>query len=114
MNNRYSIAAEWSGDFDESGLARWAEDVRRRLPAPEVSLGLVFMSPRYFGHADAVLELLRVHARVPLLAGCSGASLIACDREIEEAPGLVLGLYSLPDAELKPVRILQEQVEESF
>lgn len=113
MNNPYSIAADWSGDFDEAGLAGWAEDLRRRLPAPQVSLGLVFMSPRFFSHAPAVLELLRVHARVPLLAGCSGASLIAGGREIEEGAGLVLGLYSLPEAQLKPVRLLQEQVEES-
>src|SRR5881397_2497980 len=113
MKNPYSIAADWSGDFDESGLARWAEDLRRQLPAAQVSLGLVFMSPRFFSHAGAVLELLRVHARVPLLAGCSGASLIAGGREIEEAAGLVVGLYSLPEAELKPIRLLQEQVEES-
>ncbi len=113
MNNPFSIAADWSGEFDEPGLARWAEDLRRRLPAPQVSLGLVFMSPRFFAHAAAVLELLRVHARVPLLAGCSGASLIAGGREIEEDAGLVLGLYSLPEAVLKPVRLLQEQVEES-
>ncbi len=71
------------------------------------------MSPRFFAHAAAVLELLRVHARVPLLAGCSGASLIAGGREIEEDAGLVLGLYSLPGAALKPVRLRQEQVEES-
>src|SRR6266536_502635 len=105
MNSPFSIAAGWAEQFDEPGIARWAADLRRRLPAPQVSLGLVFMSPRFFAHAAAVLEVLRVPARVPLLAGCSGASLIAGGREIEKDAGLVLGLYSLPEAELKPVRL---------
>ncbi len=75
MNNEYSIAAHWPGGFDETGLRDWAENLRRQLPAPRVSLGLVFMSPKFFPHAKAVLEILRVHARIPLLAGCSSAGL---------------------------------------
>jgi small ligand-binding sensory domain FIST len=59
-----------------------------------------------------VLETLRVHARIPLLAGCSSGSLICGKDEIEKNPGLVLGLYSLPDAELQGVYFTQEQVDE--
>ncbi len=111
MNNEYSIAAHWPGDFDETGLRDWAENLRRQLSAPRVSLGLVFMSPKFFPHAKAALEILRVHARVPLLAGCSSAGLIAGAREIENASGLAIALYSLPGAELKGVRFTQSQVE---
>src|SRR5436305_11743493 len=102
MRNEYSVAAHWAGGFDEPGLQNWAEELRSQLQAPRVSLGLVFMSPKFFPHAAQVLELLRVHARVPLLVGCSSASLIAGEREIEEKTGLVLGLYYLPDAGLEP------------
>ena len=111
--SKFSVAAHWSGDFDERGLQEWAEDLRRRLPAPQVSLGLVFMSPKFFPHAKACLELLRVHARLPLLAGCSSQGLIAGAEEIEQKPGLTLGLYALPGAELKAVHFTQEQVEEA-
>ena len=45
------------------------------------------MSPKFFPHARQVLEILRVHARIPLLAGCSSGGLIASAEEIESAGG---------------------------
>ena len=113
MRTEFSIAAHWAGGFDEPGLRQWAEQLRQQLPAPQISLGLVFMSPRFFPHAKAALEILRVHARIPLLAGCSSAGVIAGPREIERAGGLALALYSLPGGELKGVRFTQAQVEEA-
>ena len=90
MNNEFSIAAHWPGGFDEAGLRQWAENLRAQLLAPQVSLGLVFMSPEFFPCARQVLEILRVHARIPLLAGCSSTGLIAGTQEIEDATGFVL------------------------
>jgi small ligand-binding sensory domain FIST len=113
VNNEFSAAAYWQGDFDESGLRAWAEKLRAELGERPVSLGLVFMSPKFFPHAQATLEILRVHARIPLLAGCSSTSLVAGSKEIENATGIVLALYSLPGAELKGFRFTQTQVEEA-
>jgi small ligand-binding sensory domain FIST len=113
MNGEFSIAAHWPGGFDEDGLRDWAKNLREQLDAPVVSLGLVFMSPEFFPHAKQTLEILRVHAQIPLLAGCSSSGLIAGDREIEAAPGLALALYSLPGAELRTARFTQEQVGEA-
>src|SRR3954468_8453148 len=113
MKNQYSVAAHWAADFDEVGLQKWEEELRAGLDAPRLSLGLVFMAPKFFKHAAQVLELLRVHARVPLLVGCSSHSLIAAGEEIEEDAGLVLGLYYLPGAGLKPVYISQAQLDEA-
>lgn len=111
MNNDYSVAAYWPGDFDEAGLRRWAESLRAQLGRHPVTLGLVFMSPRFFPHAPATLEILRLHARIPLVAGCSSTSLVAGSQEFENATGIVLALYSLPGAELRGFRFSQEQVE---
>src|SRR5579859_1945732 len=97
--------------MDEAGLADWARRLRARLRAPEVTLGLVFMSPSFFPHAQQVLEILRLQAQIPLLAGCSSNGLICNAEEIESAGGLVLALYSLPGAKLKPVRLTQDQVD---
>ena len=96
--------------MDEAGLADWARRLRARLPAKEVSLGLVFMSPKFFPHAAEVLEILRVHAQIPLLAGCSGGGLVVNAEELENAGGLALALYSLPGAKLTGVRFTQENV----
>lgn len=113
MHNAHSIAAHWSGNYDEPALQNWAEQLRRQLSAPSVSLGLVFLAPRFFSHAAQILELLRVHAQIPLLVGCSSNSLIAADQEVEENAGIVLGLYSLPGAQLEALHFTQEQVDES-
>ena len=113
MSSEFSAAAYWEGDFDEAGLRQWAEKLRARLGARPVTLGLVFMSPNFFQHAQTTLEILRVHARIPLLAGCSSTSLVAGSREIENATGIVLALYSLPGAELKGFHFSQEQVKEA-
>ena len=96
--------------MNEDGLADWARRLRARLPAKTVSLGLVFMSPKFFPDAAQVLEILRLNAQIPLLAGCSGGGLVANSEELENAGGLVLALYSLPGATLKGVRFTQEQV----
>lgn len=113
MVTEFAVAAHWDSPFDEAGLQQWAEELRNRLGSAQVSLGLVFMAPRFFKHARQILEILRVHARIPLLAGCSSPSLIVGGEEIEENGGLALGLYSLPGAELKGFHVTQEQVEEA-
>ena len=113
MSSEFAIAAHWQDDFDEAGLQGWAEDLRSHLTGATVSLGLVFMSPRFFPHAKHILEIVRVHAQVPLLAGCSSQGLIAGGNELEDQPGLSLGLYHLPSAELKAFHFTQEQVEEA-
>jgi small ligand-binding sensory domain FIST len=111
VNAETAIAAHWDKPFDESALQHWAEDLRSQLRAPRVSLGLVFMSPRFFPRARQVLEILQVHAQIPLLAGCSGHNLIAGGHEIEQNPGVALALYSLPGATLQAFHFTQEQVE---
>jgi small ligand-binding sensory domain FIST len=113
VSNDFSVAAHWAGDFAESGLQQWAEKLRGRLPAPRVALGLVFMSPKFSPNAKQVLEILQVHAQIPLLAGCSSQGLIVGQEEVEEDAGLTLGLYALPAAELKAIHFTQEQVEEA-
>jgi len=112
MAKIFSVSAHWQGTFDEAALQEWAEALRHRLPAPRVSLGLVFMAPRLARHAAAILEILRVHARIPLLVGCSGASLVAGAEEIEDKPGLSLTLFDLPGAELKAAHFTQREVEQ--
>ena len=113
MGNEYSIAAHWPGGYQEKGLQDWAEELRRQLRAPQVSLGLVFMAPRLFPRAKQILEILRVHARIPLLAGCSSQGLIAQGEELEENAGLTVGLYAFPGAELSAFHFTQNQVEEA-
>lgn len=113
MNNEHSVAAHWQQDFDEAGLRQWAEGLRAELRSPQVSLGLVFMTPRFFSEAKQVLEILRVHAQIPLLAGCSSTALVVGEQELEDNAGIVLALYSLPGAKLSGNYFTQTEVEEA-
>lgn len=76
-----------------------------------MSLGLVFMSPRMFPQARQILEILRVHARIPLLAGCSSHGHICGGEELEENTGVTLGLYHLPGAELRATHFEQSDID---
>jgi small ligand-binding sensory domain FIST len=111
--SEFAVAAHWSDPVEEASLRKWAEELRSRLNFREISLGLVFMAPRYFAQARQILEILQVHARIPLILGCSSQSLIVGAEEIEENAGITLGLYALPGAELNAFHFTQEQVEEA-
>lgn len=113
MSQQFAVAAHWNAPFNEEAFQHWAEKLRASLQAPKVTLGLVFITPRYFEHAAQILEIIRVHGRVPLLAGCSSQSLISGAEEIEENAGITLGLYHLPGAELRAFHFRQEHVDEA-
>jgi len=113
VSNEYSIAGHWAGDFDEKGLQPWAENLRWQLKGGRPALGLVFMAPKFFSHAKHILEILRVHAQVPLLVGCSSQGLIVGEQEVEQNAGLALALYTMPGAMLQAFHFTQEQVEEA-
>jgi len=113
VTKSYSVSGHYREEFDEAALRAWAEGLRRELGDLPVSLGLVFMAPRFFESARQILEILRVHARIPLLAGCSGQSLVSSAEEWEQEAGISIGLYSLPGADLKAFHVSQEQVEEA-
>jgi len=113
MDMAYGYAASYPGGYDEAKLQDWAKKARDHLKAPKVTLGLVFLSPQLAPHAETILEILRVHAQIPILAGCTGISLIARDEEIEDATGLVLALYNLPGAEVRTCHFTQRQIEDS-
>lgn len=112
MIRSFAASAHWASDFDEHAIRDWAVALRRKIEAP-ASLGLVFLTPRFFPHAETLLEILRVHAQIPVLAGCSSGSLICNAQEIEDQGGFVLALYHLPGAQLRAVHFTQSQVEEA-
>lgn len=112
MQTDFAVSGHWTGAFDPERLREWATGLRAQLRAPTVTLGLVFVAPGFFDQAEEILEILRVHGRVPLLAGCSSPSLIAGDQEFERAAGIVLGLYHFPGGSVRAHHFTQEQVED--
>jgi small ligand-binding sensory domain FIST len=111
MQTEFGVAARWAGGYDEGGLETWATTVRSKLGDRRVSLGIVFLTPGMFDNAASVLEILRVHARIPLLVGASSTSLIAGAEEAENCDGIALGLYALPGVDLRGVHFDQSRMD---
>ena len=100
MRAAFSVADHFHGEFDESRLAEWASLLRSRLQAPSVDLGVLFLSPRWAPMAREILDILRVHGRIPRIIGCSANGALCNGHEHEEFSGLALALFHLPGAEL--------------
>ncbi|MGB9601702.1 MAG: FIST signal transduction protein [Verrucomicrobiia bacterium] len=105
-----SIVAHWQGDFDENSIIDWVIELRDTLGAP-VSLGLLFLTPRFFNNAEQILEIIKIYGKIPVLTGCSAGGLIINGSEIETKGGFVLGLYHLPDSIIHAYHIVQQDVD---
>jgi small ligand-binding sensory domain FIST len=103
VNGGGAISAVYRGGWNETRLRRWCESARARLAAPSVSLGVLTLTPPFFDVAAEVLEVVRVHARVPLLVGVSSNSLVMDGEELEGESGAALLLLHLPGACLSGV-----------
>ena len=110
MSQNYAVSARWTRAFDENALEVWAEQLRKQIIDEKVSLGLLFLTPAFFEDAEKILEIIRVHARVPILMGCSSHGIIVNGEEIEEEGGIALSLFHLPGANLNAFALSSEQI----
>lgn len=105
-----AVAGLLRGSVDEPALRAQLEEARLRLPEGRVDLALVFVSPQVLPRISEILEIVQVHGRARLLAGCSGSGVIANAEEVEEGPALSFLLLQLPGAQLHPIRIPPAQL----
>jgi len=100
------------GEFRESAVIAAAEEALAECGG-QPSCGFLFVSARWLPQINEVLDLIRLHGRVPLLVGTVGAGLIGRRKEVEGVTGMSLLLVRLPETKLTPVTISREQIEES-
>jgi small ligand-binding sensory domain FIST len=100
------------GSFQESAVIRAAEQARAECSG-QPSCGFLFLSAHWLPQVNEVLDLVRLHGRVPLLVGCVGGGLIGVGQEAEGSAGMSLLLVRVEEAKMTPVLISNEQIEES-
>ncbi len=100
------------GGFQESAIITAAEEALSECGG-QPTCGFLFLSANWLPQINEVLDLVRLHGRVPLLIGCVGGGLIGAGREAEGAAGMSLLLVRLAEVKLTPVLISNEQIEES-
>ena len=107
-----AAARIFAGGYSEKTVIAIAESLRDELGS-NASLGFVYFTREWRPYLEDTLELIRLHARVPRLVGCSGWGVIANRTEIEREPSLGLTLMSLPTDSFCVVEISEAQIEES-
>ena len=100
------------GEFRESAVTTAAEEALAECGG-QPTCGFLFVSASWLPQIHEVLDLVRLHGRIPLLVGSVGAGLIGRNQEAEGVDGMSLLLLSLPQTKLTPVLISTEQIEES-
>jgi small ligand-binding sensory domain FIST len=100
------------GEFRESTVVAAAEQALAECGG-QPTCGFLFLSASWLPQIHEVLDLVRLHGRIPLLVGSVGAGLIGRSQEAEGVAGLSLLLVRLPETKLTPVLISSEQIEES-
>jgi small ligand-binding sensory domain FIST len=100
------------GEFREGAVIAAAERALAECDG-QPTCGFLFLSASWLPQIHEVLDLVRLHGRIPLLLGSVGGGLIGRSQEAEGVAGMSLLLVRLPEARLTPVLISSEQIEES-
>lgn len=100
------------GEFQEGAVIQAAKAALEECGG-QPTCGFLFLSASWLPQIHEVLDLVRLHGRIPLLVGSLGAGLIGRSKEAEGVAGMSLLLLSLPETKLTPVLISNEQIEES-
>ena len=99
------------GEFREDAVIAAAKESLAECGG-QPTCGFLFLAASWLPQIHEILDLVRLHGRIPLLIGSIGAGLIGRSQEAEGSLGMSLLLVSLPETKLTPVLISNEQIEE--
>lgn len=111
MADLNSKADTYLGPFEIDRIREWLWTLRSSYGQPSLELALVFMSPTFSEHSGLLLSLIKDELNPDLTAGCTSTSLISNAQEFENISGFSLGLFHLPNADIKTTCFSQRDVE---
>ncbi|HSI86498.1 MAG: FIST N-terminal domain-containing protein [Candidatus Methylacidiphilales bacterium] len=111
-NKLAAVSKYVAGNYSEAAVKEAARTALADLGV-NPTLGLVFVSSDYIPHLTDFLELIRLHAHVPLLVGSSAYGLVGDALETEEESGFTMLLLSLPDCQAVPFTFNERTVEDA-
>jgi small ligand-binding sensory domain FIST len=105
-----AVSQLFAGTYSEPDIIAVAQKLRIELGG-NAALGFVFATPEWRSHLEDTLELIRLHARVPRLVGCSGSGVIGTKTELEHRPGLSILLLAIPENSFQIFTISESDLE---
>jgi small ligand-binding sensory domain FIST len=106
----HAVSQLFAGTYSEPDIIAVAQKLRIELGG-NAALGFVFATREWRSHLEDTLELIRLHARVPRLVGCSGSGVIGTKTELERRPGLSILLLSIPENSFQIFAISESDLE---
>jgi small ligand-binding sensory domain FIST len=95
------------GGFDEAQVEAAAERAHQRLDG-KASIAFLFVSCDYADSLKDIVELVQIHARCPMVVGCSAAGFIGVAREEEDGSGFSLLVLRLAQTEMSILELPTE------
>lgn len=105
-----AAAAAHTRDLDEA-LQTIFSQIPPEIATLPIHLGICFATNHFDDRAQELMRRVRQAGRIQTLIGCNAESVIGPDRELELTPAIVLWLAHLPNTDIQPVHIRQEQIE---
>jgi small ligand-binding sensory domain FIST len=106
----HAVSQLFAGTYSEPDIIAVAQKLRIELGG-NAALGFVFATREWRSHLEDTLDLIRLHARVPRLVGCSGSGVIGTKTELERRPGLSILLLSIPENSFQIFAISESDLE---
>jgi small ligand-binding sensory domain FIST len=98
----------FTGMYSEQAVVEVSKSLRSDIGS-NASLGFLFVTQEWRPHLEDTLELIRLHAHVPQLVGCSGWGVIGMRSEVEQEPGFSLLLLTLPEDSFTVLSFTEDQ-----
>lgn len=99
-----------SGASLERSLRQAARDVKANMKIDKADLGLLFISASYRAEAVDLWPVLKEELGIKHLLGCTGGGIIGAGHEVEDRPAISLTVADLPDVDIVPFHITQENL----
>ena len=109
---KFAAGLSTKTDWKEA-VSHLTGQIDAQLGAGGSDLGLLFAHPDYSENLKPVITHLRGDLKLKHVIGCTAAGVIGGDKEIENQPAISLLVARLPNVDIKPLYIQQEEVEEA-
>lgn len=94
----HSFVKYFGSPFSPNELENWAATTSRKING-KVTFATCFISSELSKDALEIIEILQIFGQTNTVIGCTSASLVADNREIENEAGFIASIHSLPETE---------------
>lgn len=103
-----------SSSSSEETVKRLLEPIDARVTPGMVDLALFFSTGHFEDNLPEVIEQLSKHLPSAMILGCTAEGTIGLDQEMERTPSMSLLVASLPDVNIRPYYMKQENLENAL